>query len=209
MFAPGQIAARRYHRGPHLTWAQATIVVTDDERGLLLWLPEGADFACRVEPDGEPLRSGPTIESYGAARLALRTWRHTSMLQLHPPGAAHSVWWRFTGGAFTGWYVNLETPLVRRDGGIDIVDHHLDIVVAPDRSWQWKDEQDFADCTGVPGFWTADEAAVIRAEGLRVVAAVEAGRFPFDGTLCGFRPDPAWPRPGLGAESLSVSPGGG
>ncbi|MDT5025951.1 MAG: hypothetical protein QOE61_2377, partial [Micromonosporaceae bacterium] len=78
---------------------------------------------------------------------------------------------------------------------IDIVDHHLDIVVAPDRTWRWKDEQDFAECTGVPGFWTGPEAREIRAEGLRVVAALGDGRFPFDGTWCDFRPDPTWTLP--------------
>ncbi|GAA2596480.1 hypothetical protein GCM10010399_28800 [Dactylosporangium fulvum] len=40
---------------------------------------------------------------------------------------------------------------------------------------------------------------MIRAEGLRVVAALEAGRFPFDGSRCDFRPDPAWSRPQLPA----------
>ncbi|MEV8513659.1 hypothetical protein [Dactylosporangium sp. NPDC051484] len=47
---------------------------------------------------------------------------------------------------------------------------------------------------GEPGFWSPAEAGLIRAEGLRVVAAIEAGRFPFDGTWWGLRPDPAWPR---------------
>jgi len=37
----------------------------------------------------------------------------------------------------------------------------------------------------------------IRAEGERVIADIEAARFPFDGTWCDFRPDPAWPTPVL------------
>ncbi|MEU0557791.1 DUF402 domain-containing protein [Dactylosporangium sp. NPDC006015] len=193
---------RRYFRGPHLVWAKATRLVADDDRGLLLWLPEGAEFACRVDADGRPLRAAPTVEAYGAAPLATRTWRGYDVLLLHPPGAAHSVWWFFAGGEFAGWYVNLESPAVRRGGGIDVVDHHLDIDVAPDRRWRWKDEDEFTDCIGRPGFWSAEQAAAIRAEGERVAAAVEAGRFPFDGTWCDFTPG-SWPLPKLPAEGAA------
>jgi len=203
VFAVGSTVSRRYFRGPHISWAQSATVVSDDEHGLVLWLPEGADFASRVEPDGQPLRGIPDIEAYGAAALRTGFWQHTSVLLLHPPGAAHSVWWCFSGGIFSHWYVNLEALLARRTDGIDIVDHHLDIVVEPDRTWRWKDERDFAECTGVPGFWTADEARAIRDEGLRVVAMVQEGRFPFDGAWCDFCPDPSWMRPQLPSESLS------
>jgi predicted RNA-binding protein associated with RNAse of E/G family len=191
---------RRYFRGPHLTWAQATRVVADDERGLLLWLPVGAGFACRVNDEGGFLRAAKTIDAYGAAPLSVRTWRGADVLLLHPPGAAHSVWWFFSGGTFTGWYVNLESPAHRRDGGIDVVDHHLDVVLSPDRSWRWKDEDEFTAGIGLPGFWDAEEAAAIRAEGERVIAAAEAGDFPFDGTWRDFVPDADWPVPALPAE---------
>jgi hypothetical protein len=53
-FRPGQTLFRRYLRGPHVTRVQATTVVADDARGLVLWLPDGADFACRVDADGRP-----------------------------------------------------------------------------------------------------------------------------------------------------------
>ncbi|WP_326999938.1 DUF402 domain-containing protein [Dactylosporangium sp. NBC_01737] len=204
--APPPTMLRRYFRGPHLTWALATRVLADDAHGLLLWLPEGAGFACRVEDDGRVLRARPTHDAYGAAALSVRTWRGTDVLLLHPPGAAHSVWWFFAGGAFAGWYVNLESPAHRRDGGIDIVDHHLDVVVAPDRTWRWKDEDEFTDCIGRPGFWTAEEAAAIRAEGVRVIADAEAGRFPFDGTWCDFVPDAGWPVPALPAGYAAGDP---
>jgi hypothetical protein len=194
-FTPGRTAVRRYFRGPYVTWAKATTVVADDERGLLLWLPPGADFGYRVLPDGDMVRAAPTVEAYGAGALALRTWQRNAALLWHPPGAAHSVWWFFRDGAFTNWYVNLESPAHRHPDGVDVVDHHLDIVVAPDRSWRWKDEDDFAAAIDRPGFWTAEQAGGIRAEGERAVAAVEAGRFPYDGTWCDFVPDPAWPVP--------------
>ncbi|WP_213454568.1 hypothetical protein [Rhizomonospora bruguierae] len=42
---------------------------------------------------------------------------------------------------------------------------------------------------------TAEEAKRIRAAGEEPVALAEAGRFPFDGSMPDFRPDPAWPDP--------------
>jgi hypothetical protein len=98
--------------------------------------------------------------------------------------------------------VNLERPGRRWDdgsttgvAGVDIVDEDLDIVVSPDRSWQWKDEEEFLERLALPEhYWVADEAAV-RAEGERVIKEIEAGVFPFDGTWCDWQPPPAWAPP--------------
>lgn len=190
------MVARRYFRGPHVTWAQATTVVADDEQGLLLWQPVGADFECRLGPDGQMLRTG-TAETFGGAPLIRRAWRDSSVLMWHPPGQAHSVWWFFRDGQFTHWYINLESPYTRGPNSTSSVDHHLDIVVSPDRTWQWKDEDDLDEAIGVPGFWTASEARNIRDEGLRAVEPAATGAFPFDGRWCDYAPDPSWPTPRL------------
>jgi hypothetical protein len=195
-FAPGQTIVRRYFRGDHVSWAQAVRVIVDDPAGLVLWLPVGAGFATRIDADGQALR-GASVDEFGAARLVPGAWQGSDVLMLLRPGAAHAVWWFFREGEFVGWYVNLESPARCGPDRIDLVDHHLDIVVTPDRRWEWKDEDDFAACTDQPGFWTAAEAREIRAEGERVVREIEAGSFPFDGTWCRFRPDPDWPLPTL------------
>jgi hypothetical protein len=122
------------------------------------------------------------------------------ILQWFPPDrSAASVWWFFDDGEFHGWYVNLEAPAVRWPGGVDTTDHALDLWVEPDRTWTWKDEGEFAERTGHPWYWTAAEAAGIRATGERMAARVEAGAFPFDGSWCDFTPDPQWTVPGLAA----------
>jgi hypothetical protein len=118
-------------------------------------------------------------------------------LMLHPPGAGYSVWWFFgPGHRFAGWYVNLEHPSVRwADGellGIDTIDWDIDITVAPDRSWKWKDEEQFAKHMQYDHYWVDDEAAV-RAAGAEAVGLIKSAAFPFDGTWCDFRPDPSWP----------------
>jgi hypothetical protein len=200
-FEPGQLILHRNVRFDRLGWVRPARVVSDDERGLLIWVPSGSRVSHEVDQDGRGLRSMPFAEwvrqSYQAIEL---TWAGPGVLMLLPPGAAHSVWWfRDQAGKFTGWYVNLEDPAVRwSDGelaGVDIVDQDLDIWVRPDRSWQWKDEEEFAERLAFPAhYWVPDEAGV-RAEGERVVKLIEAGLFPFDGTWCDFRPDPRWPVP--------------
>ena len=44
---------------------------------------------------------------------------------------------------FLGWYVNLQAPLVIRGDRFDTTDWALDIMVDPDGSWRWKDEDEF------------------------------------------------------------------
>ena len=50
------------------------------------------------------------------------------------------------------------------------MDHALDLVIAPDGSWCWKDEDDFAEAQAL-GVFTVEQAAAVRAEGERVLAA--------------------------------------
>jgi len=198
---PGQALLRRYRRGSSTSWLQACRVVAAGEQGVFCWIPVGAGFASRHRPDGSPVRAAP-IADFASAELRLGSWQGRSALILMPAGRAHSVWWLFDRAAFSGWYVNLEArSRYWRSGGsagwhgVDVVDHELDVVVAPDRSWQWKDEDDLAAVTGLDGYWDGQGSAEIRAEGRRVLADVEAARFPFDGSWCDFRPEPSWPSP--------------
>jgi len=181
--------------GSALTQVIPTRVVRQDADGLLLWVAGGTPLWRMARPDGQPLRDVPR-ESWPEA-MEPNEWFGRGVLQWLPTGTDHAVWW-FWGddGAFDSWYVNLERHVVWPDGrGVDVVDQELDGVVTPDRRWTWKDEASFAAKTGHPAFWSAAEAAAVRAEGERVRAIAEAGASPFDGTWCDFRPDPGWSVP--------------
>ncbi len=88
--------------------------------------------------------------------------------------------------------MNLETPQERHDGSVGTTDLVLDIWVEPDRTWQWKDEDEMAARLGHPLYFDSAQAEAIRAEGERLIKLAEAGAFPFDGTHVDFQPDPAW-----------------
>jgi hypothetical protein len=202
MFAPGRtVLYRNLHPNGQFFSIRPCRVISDDERGLLLWLSQGTPVLGWESSDGRGVRDMPFTEwvtlSY---RITQGRWAGPGVLKFFPPGADHSVWlFRDDAGTFTNWYVNLEDRALRWDdgslGGVDVTDQDLDIVVAPDRSWQWKDEDEFTERLALPEhYWVHDESAV-RAEAQRVIKQIEAGEFPFDGTWTDFRPDPSWPVP--------------
>ena len=200
-FEPGRVVLHRHFQGPRLGLLKTAVVLADDDRGLLLWVPRGAPMLDRKAVDGRGLRAMPFSEwLVTETKLWEMTWRGPAILKVLPPGEDYSVWlFRTEQGAFKGWYVNLEEAGVRWDdgavAGVDIVDQDLDIWVEPDRSWSWKDEEEFAERLAFPDhYWVTDEKAV-RAEGERVIRIAEAGEFPFDGTWCDYTPPADWDVP--------------
>jgi predicted RNA-binding protein associated with RNAse of E/G family len=114
---------------------------------------------------------------------------------LAPHGASHSigVFWDDETDDFRGWYVQLGDPLRPSRFGFDTMDHALDVWIRPDGSWEWKDEDDFAEAQEL-GVFTPEQAAAIRAEGERVLAAR-----PWPTGWEEWGPDPGWRLPQLPA----------
>lgn len=98
-------------------------------------------------------------------------WQDAHVLRFMRPGDAHTVevWWGLDWG-FRGWYVNLQAPLTVNGSFLDTTDWALDIVVEPDGTWRWKDEDDLDEAVAL-GIFDHEEAAAVRAEGERVIAA--------------------------------------
>lgn len=98
-------------------------------------------------------------------------WRRGPVLQLVRPGDAHAVevLWD-EAWSLAGWYVNLQAPLRRTALGYDTADWALDVLVEPDGTWHWKDEDDFAEAIAL-GVFDEAAAAAVRAEGERVIEA--------------------------------------
>ena len=84
------------------------------------------------------------------------------------------------------WYVNLQEPFRESRGGFDFTDLALDVVVAPDGTWAWKDEDDFAEAQQL-GILDLAAASAVRAEGERVLA-----ERPWPTGWEDWRPDPSW-----------------
>jgi hypothetical protein len=86
----------------------------------------------------------------------LDAWTGTTVLKLRRADDWYSVWKFFDATGFMSWYVNFETPVVRTADGVDVNDLQLDIVVAPDGAWRWKDVHHLAPSLA-SGRITADE----------------------------------------------------
>jgi hypothetical protein len=197
-FVPGETIYLRHWQRDHLGLLFPMQVVQCGGDGVLLWAPAGAQGWHFNMPDGRGMDRTPLREWSASERVPVAHTVHHGLLSWHPAGRDYSIRWFFRpDGAFFGWYANLEAPAVAwRDealAGLDTVDWDLDVVIHPDRSWEWKDEDEFVARLAMPdAYWVDDEDRVRRA-GKDVIELVEAGVFPFDGTWCDFRPDPAWP----------------
>jgi hypothetical protein len=166
-------------------WRATADRLVEERDGLLvLWSPPGIERLLPVDSAGAELRI-PRDEPWV---LGTRTTEQHA-LSLVRPGARHSLtlhWspdWRFLY-----WYVNLERWLGRGPRTIDYVDEKLDLVVRPDGSVRWKDEDEL-ELAAELGLLEAGE---VRAEAERVLAAR-----PWPSGWEAWRPDPTWQAPAL------------
>lgn len=205
-FAPGEVLVRRLWRGGRVVLMHVLRVAADDEQGLRLWLPAGSPYWRLGGPttqDGgsSPALHGPDMPAQRTARLARHMWTGSDVMIWMPEHKAYSVHWLWSDGTFAGWHVAMEEPYVRWAdrgcAGVDTADQVLDLVVRPDRTWRWRDDAEFHARTGDPLYWSPAQATRIRATADRLVRLAETGKFPFDGTWCGFRPDASWTVPPL------------
>ena len=180
------------HGRPH-------VVVRDDAALLALYLPAGTALGLEYDERLDRLsRSEGERAARAEAAAATRVWREFDVLRLMPAGARHSTWLFWRDGRHLGWYVNMEAPYRRHALGIDTTDNIVDLWVAPDLTWRWKDLEELEQRVE-RGHIHPDEAASFRREGERVIAVVEARASPFSDGWERWTPDPAWPIPTLPA----------
>ncbi|MFF5298588.1 MULTISPECIES: DUF402 domain-containing protein [unclassified Streptomyces] len=199
-WAPGDQILWRYREnaGPRFHIARPVTVVRDDEELLAVWMAPGTECVRPVLADGTSVHGEPLETRYTKPRTVRRDhWFGTGVLKLARPGEPWSVWlfWE-PGWQFKNWYVNLEEPQVRWDGGVDSVDHFLDISVHPDRSWRWLDEDEFTQAQR-DGLMDPQLAERVREAGRSAVEVIRAWGSPFADGWQHWRPDPSWAVPSL------------
>lgn len=179
MWHSGDVVAVRELWKGRVWKARPWMVVRDEPDELVLWIPQGTPTKI---PDGSGIpRDEWELRDGAFSRSALRIAR---------PRQLHSIL-LFRGGSGLEWYVNLERPLRRTRIGFDHLDRELDLLARPDGTWEWLDEDEFAEAQAL-GVIDAVEAAAIREEGERVLAD-----WPFPTGREDWRPDPAWELPAL------------
>lgn len=95
---------------------------------------------------------------------------------------------------FLGWYVDILEPYRRSQIGFDTRDLVLDAVIEPDRSWQWKDEDELQ-WSGDNGLLAPYDPEFVRDHGDRAVMILLDEDPLLDDEWMAWRPDPSWSIP--------------
>lgn len=202
-WAPGDQILWRYRANgpetagpPHI--CRPVTVVQDTAELLAVWMAPGTVCVKPLLADGTPVHREPLATRYTKPRTTAHSrWFGTGVLKLARAGQPWSVWlfWEH-GWRFKNFYVNLEEPRRRWAGGIDSEDHFLDIEVYPDRRWEWRDEDEFAEAQRA-GLLDEVQSRRVREAGRAAVAEIRGWASPFADGWERWRPDPRWPVPPL------------
>lgn len=192
MFGPGEPALwRKLWNGAVMTALPMRVVSDSPQRTVLYLTPDTAFKGART-PAGTKVRD---FSNWVPKDLI---WAGGSLIRLAAPGVWHCVDVEFDdAGEFIGWYVNFQEPIRRAGSRFDTVDLVLDLVVAPDRSWRLKDEDDFQRAIA-DGHLTAEVEDKVRAEAERVIGVLAVDGPPFsESEWLGWRPPADWAIPAV------------
>lgn len=85
----------------------------------------------------------------------------------------------------------MEQPYVPRHDGGQTKGLVLDIVVTPERQWEWKDADEFDRRVGHPSYLDRDAAQAVRSTGERLIKVIDAGDFHSTAPISASAPIPA------------------
>ncbi len=189
---------RGIYRG-HVWHAQPVIVVKDSPQEVAVALLPGTQC---VAPEGylqgkqTDKRRWNFKEKFWGMEAYL--WRENRLLLLIEPNKFYStiLFWNHASNNFSCYYINFQLPFQRLPNAIDTLDLDLDLIVRPDFTLEWKDENDYQvaiEKEVILPEWIA-EIEMAKAE---VLANVEKRTYPFDGSWLNWMPDPTWLPPKL------------
>lgn len=195
-FQPGTtIIYREIDEKRQVVDVKPVTVVEDSSEQAALWLPLDTPTMRPVlknHTQGEPRRW--TDENWS---LENSVWQWAELLILVKPGERRATWVRWSREReFQGWYVNMQSELLRTDLGFDLRDHQLDILVEPSREWRWKEEDELCLCVE-EGRIDPRLAQEIKAEGNRAIAEIEKNGSPFSDRWEDWVSTPSLPKPAL------------
>lgn len=131
-------------------WPQRVVADHGDELRVLLTpgtAGSGPALWIRSMRDNDPTARGRLLEAYARRtwEMGAWVWQRTTRLAVMYADRWFSIapiW--DERREFRGWYVNFQLPFTRTVDGIDTSDLHIDLVVEPDLTYRWKDEDEYA-----------------------------------------------------------------
>ena len=179
--------------------AQPVIVVKDTPEEMCVTLLPGTEC---VAPEGylDGKDSAKRRWSFKEKdwKLENYAWRTNRLLILLEPDTYYSTmfFWRADSNDFLLYYINFQLPFQRSHCGIDTLDLDLDLIINPDFSFRWKDEDDYQkaiDHEVIMPEWTQ----AIEVAKNEIFNKLEKRQYPYDGSWLNWMPDPNWLPPKL------------
>jgi len=179
--------------------AQPVIVVKDTPEEMCVTLLPGTEC---VAPEGylDGKDSAKRRWSFKEKdwKLENYAWRSNRLLILLEPDTYYSTmfFWRADSNDFLLYYINFQLPFQRSHCGIDTLDLDLDLIIYPDFSFRWKDEDDYQkaiDHEVIMPEWTQ----AIEIAKNEIFNKLEKRQYPYDGSWLNWMPDPNWLPPKL------------
>ena len=199
MWNPGDVVAWRGIFNGRVWHVQPTIMVKDSPEEIVLTLLPGTEcIADENYPKGKKHGKRRWEFKDNDWKLEKYTWRTNRLLLLFEPERYYSTiyFWNNTSHGFLCYYINFQVPFRRSQYGVDTLDLDLDLVINPDFSFEWKDEDDYR---------RAIEHKAISPEWIQGVEGakqeiferLEKRQYPLDGAWLNWLPDPNWLPPKL------------
>ena len=178
---------------------QPTVVVEDSHDELVLTLLPGTEcIAEESYPKGK--KHGKRWWDFKNAdwNLAKYVWHTNRLLIILEKDKYYSTmfFWNHETSKFLCYYINFQRPYERNFGGIDTLDLDLDIVIDPDFSIEWKDEEDYQTAIG-HGLIIPEWVQGIDSARPEILNRLKKRQYPFDGSWLDWKPDPGWEPPKL------------
>lgn len=183
----GDVVVHRHLCGERC-WCGIPVYVVEDAPELVaVYLPSGAPF--RFVPGPWPTETG--MHPWHPAE----SWSGHGMLMLQRPGDPYGVWlfWRGDERELVAWYLNIH-EWSRVPDGFAIRDLELDVVLRPDGSYVFKDE-DLVDFRVAEGRMSAADAEHARAVGRDLAAMLDRGERWWSDEWASWTPPPEWAVP--------------
>jgi len=196
---PGDIVAWRGIYDNRVWHVQPTIVIKDSPDELVLALLTGTECIAEENyPDGNKYENRRWDFKNKPWNMAAYTWRTNRLVLILEPAKYYSTiyFWDDNSNEFLCYYINFQLPFKRSHYCIDTLDLDLDLIINPDYSHRWKDEDDYQKAISY-GIILPEWIGGINDVKREVFDKLENRQYPLDGTWLDWKPDPNWSPPKL------------
>lgn len=199
MWNPGDVVSWRGIYREHIWHVQPTILIKDSPEEVVSALLPGTEcIADENYPKGK--KNGKRRWDFIDQDWVLKkyTWRTNRLLLIFEPEKYYStiLFWNHENHEFLCYYINFQLPFERNSNNLDTLDLDLDLIIHPDFSFEWKDEEEYQKAIS-HGIIYPDWVSGIEIGKQEVLERLSGRKYPFDGSWLDWKPDPDWTPPTL------------